>query len=96
MRNLFTLRSNLAGRPSTRNFQAEGITWIPVENGPPEIEGLYLVTRYDGRYRAVIMENWAGVPKAVPAQWDGDAPRGEPEEGPVIAWAQVPKGYVEK
>ena len=85
MKNLFAHRLNLA----------EKIIWIPIENGPPETEGLNLVTRYDGQYRAVIMENWAGVPGEVPPQWDGDAPGGDPEEGPVIAWAELPGGYIE-
>ena len=84
----------------------ELITWIPIEDGPPEKEGLYLVNRYDGRYSAVICENWSSVsyegpecPATFP-QWDGDPPHGardgaDPEEGPVIAWAEMPRGYVE-
>ena len=75
----------------------ELITWIPIEDGPPEQEGLYLVTRYDGQFRAVIMESWQGLPYS--AQWDGDPPHGGardgdyPDEGPVVAWAEMPVGY---
>jgi hypothetical protein len=77
----------------------ETITWHPIEGGPPKKEGLYLVTRYDGQYRAVIMEGWYGLP--LEGQWDGDPPIGGsmdgawPEEGPVVAWAEVPRGYAE-
>jgi hypothetical protein len=79
-------------------MKKETITWIPIKDALPEVESLYLVTRWDGKYRAVIMENWAGVPgcKTIPPQWDGDPPRGDPAEGPVIAWAEMPGGYVEK
>jgi hypothetical protein len=82
----------------------ETITWNPIQDGPPKKEGLYLVNRQDGRYSAVIMESWAGVPYQGPGsheifpQWDGDPPQGGPrdgaypEEGPVVAWAEMPVG----
>jgi hypothetical protein len=81
------------------NTNTETIAWNPIEDGPPEEEGLYLVTRRDGKYSAVIMENWHGLPYG--AQWDGDPPHGGkhdggyPEEGPVIAWAELPRGYTD-
>jgi hypothetical protein len=45
------------------------------------------------------MEGWYGLP--LEGQWDGDPPIGGsmdgawPEEGPVVAWAEVPRGYAE-
>jgi hypothetical protein len=80
----------------------ETITWIPVEDRVPAEEGLYLVNRFDGQYSSVIMENWEILPHEglKIAQWDGDPPHGGardggyPEEGPVVAWAEMPTGYV--
>jgi hypothetical protein len=87
--------------------QKEKITWIPIEEGPPDEEGPYLVTRYDGQYRAVITDYWSsasyedrsGRRITTFPQWDGDPHQGGPrdgaypEEGPVIAWALMPVGY---
>jgi hypothetical protein len=88
--------------------QQEKLTWISIENGPPEQEGPYFVTRSHGRFRGVIMENWSsasyedGSGRWITTfpQWDGDPRHGgakdgvAPEEGPVIAWAKMPRGYL--
>ena len=78
--------------------KTERITWHRIEDGLPESEGLYLVTRYDGQYRAVIVENLELLSLGR-GHWDGDPCPGGPRdgdhswEGPVVAWAELPVGY---
>lgn len=66
------------------------ITWILADEENPTEEGDYLIQRCDGENSIIVVETW--MDEHFSSDDQGGRFDGGNEDGPVIAWAQLPKG----